>query len=103
MEIGLGRILSRNGDLPVYYPEDAEVYLRAGYLSDGTLFCAVFNLGLDPLEELPLVLDKQVRSIEKLNSDGVPVPCAYLQDGDTVTVAEQAATLSPVILLIRTE
>ena len=97
------RILQRQGNLPVYYPEDAEVYLRAGYLSDGTLFCAVFNLGLDPLEELPLVLDKQVRSIEKLNSDGVPVPCAYLQDGDTVTVAEQAATLSPVILLIRTE
>ena len=48
-------ILSKNDLLPLYYPEDAELYLRAGRLSDGRLFAAAFNLRVPKL--LPEMAD----------------------------------------------
>ena len=94
-------ILRRGGNLPVHYPEDAEVYLRAGYLKDGTLFCAVFNIGLDPLEDVPLSVDFRVSRVEMLNAEGEreEVPYSYDPDG-TLRVGVPAGILSPVILFL---
>ena len=94
-------ILRRGGNLPVHYPEDAEVYLRAGYLADGTLFCAVFNIGLDPLEDVPLSVDFRVSRVEMLNAEGERerVPYSYDADG-TLRVGVPAGILSPVILFL---
>ena len=96
-------ILSRNGDLPVYYPEDAEVYLRAGYLDNGEMLCAFFNLSLDPSDEIVLQSSSSVRSVEMLGADGTRVPCRFRQEADgKITVDEPALTLAPVILFIQT-
>lgn len=94
-------ILQRGGDLPVYYPEDAEVYLRAGTLRDNTLFVAFFNIGLDPLEEIVLKCETPVTRVEMLNEEGSRVPVEFVcAQGGTLHVGVEAGVLSPVILFL---
>ena len=97
-------ILSRRDLLPVYYPEDAEVYLRAGYLPNGEIFCAVFNLSLDELEDIPLTLTKAPTSVEMLDENGEHTPVSFTEDGsNTYRISKRAGVLEPVILIIKTE
>ncbi len=93
-------ILSRRGHLPVYYPEDAEIYLRAGTLPDGEIFCALFNLTLDELEDIPLVCQMPVTSVEELTPDGTRAPLAFAVEDGCVRIKRTAKVLDPVILLI---
>ncbi len=93
-------LLKATGNLPVYYPDDAEVYMRAGYFPDGKLFVAVFNIGLDPLDELPLVVEGDVKNIQLLSPDGRFQDVKYTVDGEKVTVDTSVNILTPVILVI---
>lgn len=93
-------LMKRTGQMPVYYPEDAEIYLRAAKCKDGSLFAAVFNIGLDPLDELPLVIEQPVSSVEYLAPDGTRKACAFHTDGDTLTVLLSVPTLEPIILFL---
>ena len=95
------RFLSDGGFLPVYYPDDAEVYLRAGTLPSGELMVAVFNLSLDELEEIPLVLEKSPESIEMLNEIGTREPLSFRADGERTVIEKRAGVLEPVILFIK--
>jgi len=89
------------GELPVYYPDDAEVYLRAADMEDGKRFCAVFNIGLDPIDALTLVSDKPVDRIEKLLPDGTFCEVAFTVSEDgTLTLDTPCYTLDPVILVL---
>ncbi len=89
------------GELPVYYPEDAEVYLRAADMEDGRLFCAVFNLGLDPIDRLTLAADHPVTAIERLQADGTFAPVAFTTDENGVmTLDLPCYTLDPVVLTL---
>ncbi|MBQ7051143.1 MAG: hypothetical protein IJN87_11015 [Firmicutes bacterium] len=98
------QLLSACGNLPVYYTEDAEVYMKAGTLSDGSLLTAVFNIGLDPLEEIPLVVDRQVRGVQRLTAEGRWEACEWQPMTDCknhgILVDTPAYTLEPVILRI---
>lgn len=96
----LAEILSASGNLPVYYPEDAEVYIRAGKLSSDETMVAFFNLGFDDLEDTPLVLDFEAKKIEKLNPDGTRSECEFAVTEGVTRVAESADMLTPVILFI---
>ena len=96
----LVKILSESGNLPVYYPEDAEVYLRAGYLPDGEMMVAFFNLGFDELEDIALVCDKSISHIEKLNPDGSRSVCAFTSENGTLRIAEKSEVLTPVVLFL---
>lgn len=74
------------GELPIYYPGDAEMYLRAADMPDGGRFCALFNLGLDPIENLPLICDRPVTAVEVLQENGTFYPISFrMQDGVLVT------------------
>lgn len=94
-------LLKRSGYLPVYYPEDAEVYLRAAEGADGSLFVALFNLGLDTLDEIPLIVSRPVSRVEYLAADGSHAVCAFRSNGNAITLALPAPTLEPVILFLR--
>jgi hypothetical protein len=94
-------ILSRRGHLPIYYPEDAEVYLRAGTLPTGEIFCAFFNLTLDELEDIPLVCEKPVTSVEYLTPDGTRAPLDFTVVDGVVRIQKAVRVLDPVILLIK--
>lgn len=93
-------ILSESGNLPLYYPEDAELYLRAGYLPDGRIMAAVFNLSHDVLEELPLVIDRPVMHVERLNEIGEAVECEFEYENGKLTIKRSVLTLDPLVLFI---
>lgn len=94
-------ILSRRGHLPIYYPEDAEVYLRAGTLPDGERFCAFFNLTLDELEDIPLVCDTPVSQVEYLTPDGNRAPLDFTVENGVVRIQRTVKVLDPVILFLK--
>lgn len=50
----LVELLNRLTPMPIWYPGDGEIFLKAGTLPDGGKLVVVANLGLDCLDELPL-------------------------------------------------
>ncbi|MBQ4630434.1 MAG: hypothetical protein IJB70_05595 [Clostridia bacterium] len=94
------KILSEKNHIPLYYPEDGEVYVRAGHLDNGEIMAAFFNIGLDQLEDTPFVCDKEVKKIEKLNPDGTRSECNFTVEDGIVRVDEVMNTLIPVVLFI---
>ena len=84
----------------MYYPEDGEVYLRAGMLENGEILAAFFNIGYDQLEDVPFVYTKEVSKIEKLNPDGTRSACRFTVEDGIVRVNEPMNTIMPVILFI---
>ena len=93
-------ILSRRDHLPVYYPGDVDVYIRAGYLNSGEIMCAVFNTSFDSIDEIALVCKQEVTKIEMLSSDGERIPCEFTVCGENITVNTEALPHTPVILFL---
>lgn len=95
------RLAKDTGELPLYYTEDAEIYLRAAETKDGDLFCALFNLGFDPLEEICLYVARDVKKIQKLMPDGTYEDVGFKKDGDNIIVDSICNTLEPVVLILK--
>lgn len=95
------RLLRETGNLPPYYPDDAEVYLRCADMEDGTRFCAFFNICLDPIEQITLVADRPVTMVEKLCEDGTRAACAFHMEDHVLVIEEPANILDPVILFLK--
>jgi hypothetical protein len=93
-------ILKDSGELPVYYPEDAEVYLRAGRLSDGSMMVALFNLSQDMLEDIPLVISERVSFVDVLDENGERQRCEFEFDGECVRIKRQALAMEPCVFII---
>ena len=94
-------ILGKNGLLPIYYPEDGEVYLRAGRLSDGTRMVAAFNLGFDVLEDMPLTATEPVTRVERLTPEGTREAVPFTVEGETVRIQCEMRTLMPEIFFLQ--
>lgn len=94
------RLLKETGNLPVYYPGDAEVYLKAAQIPDGETFVAFINIGLDILESVTLVPEKTVTRIEKLDSNGERVPVNFKMVNGILELDIPAYTLEPIILFL---
>ena len=97
------QMLSKRDLLPLYYPEDAEIYLRAGYLDNGEIMAAFFNLGFDQLEDVPFVCRDEVDSVELLTPGGERKACRFRVENGVVRVDTPMNTLLPVVLFIRTK
>jgi hypothetical protein len=93
-------ILSKNGLLPLYYPEDGEVYLRAGRLGNGERMVCAFNLGFDVLEDLPLVSEEPIAHIERLLPNGTREAVPFETEGKTVRIACPLYTLMPEVFFL---
>ena len=97
----LVRILRPTGCLPVFYPGDAEVYLRAGIMSDGALFCGFFNIGLDAIDGVELTVDRIPGKVLRLTPDGSWEDIPFTVAGDTLTLPVRADVLIPEVFLLR--
>ncbi len=97
----LARLLSQTGNLPVYYPGDAEIYIRAGYLPDKSLMATLFNLCFDPVEKPELVCEKDVREVLMLMPDGELKPCEFTKENGKIMPDITVETLMPVVLIIK--
>lgn len=93
-------ILSKGNHIPVYYPGDAEIYLRAGYLNNGEIMVSLFNIGLDVLDDITLVCQKDVKKVEKLNPDGSRSECSFVSENGEIRVLEKLGVLIPVVLFV---
>lgn len=94
-------MLSRTGELPVYYPNDEEVYLRAAGMEDGSLFAAVFNLGMDPIEEMELVVRREFSEVWRLLPDGSQESVPFRREADRVFLPIVCAPVDPLILRLK--
>lgn len=94
-------ILKRQNNLPVYYPEDGDLYMRAGYLDTGELMVYTANTSLDVIENLPLVFDKPVNSIERLTPDGQREKVEFTLDGMVARLDLDQGVYEPVILFVK--
>ena len=93
-------MLKMTGNLPVYYPGDLDVYMRAGYLKDGSMMCALFNISLDSEEKITLVCDKKVCRVQKLTPEGKRVDCKFCEKNGKILIEEELRTLLPVVLFL---
>ena len=96
-------ILKETGNLPIYYSGDAEVYMKTARTADGKRFCAIFNIGLDILDDLPLTTDEKVTKVQILQKDGSFADCNFEKTADGVVLNTPVYTLMPVILMLETE
>ncbi len=94
------RMLKQTGEMPVYYPNDEEIYFKCADMDDGRVFCAIFNIGLDPIEKLELVCDFEAKSFKMLTPDGTEREIAFERNKSTYTLDTPCNILSPVILFI---
>ena len=68
-------------------------------MEDGGLFCALFNIGLDPIDNVELIFEKPVTKIERLMPDGSRKSVDFqIKDGRYIT-NEPAYTLDPLVLI----
>lgn len=96
----LVRLLGETGNLDVYYPGDAEIYMRAGYTKDNGLMCALFNLSYDCLEDIPLCCDKEIKNVKYLDKDGKIKQCEFEKCGNGVVVKAELRPLDPAVFFI---
>jgi hypothetical protein len=94
------QILTDLDALPVYYPEDAEVLMKAAQMRDGRMLCAILNMTLDILPDFPLVIRKDVKSIKRLCPDGSYADVDFTRDGDLYTLDLTVGIFDPLILII---
>lgn len=97
------QILKDLNCLPIYYPEDAEVFMKAARTKDGKVFCAILNMSLDALEAFPLVSEKPIRSICRLASNGSYEAVDFHRTQERVELSLTVYPYDPVMLIIETE
>ena len=95
-------LLSEAGALPIYLASDNELCLRAGYLADGRMLAAIFNLGYDPEEGVCLYLEKEPSKITYLDENGEEIEVSFKKTGEKLYVLDATAEpLYPLVLLIQ--
>ena len=99
-KLQLLEMVSSAGELPVYYTGDEEVYMKAADMQDGRLLCAVFNIGLDPIDTLVLGCENTPLRIDILMPNGEEKQVPFKYENGICTVDTPCNILDPVILFI---
>lgn len=94
------KLLSETGNLPIWYDGDEEVYLRAANIDEGGLFVCLFNIGLDPIEEIRLATDKNVTRVQSITADGKYIDCPFTYSDGILTLNIPLHILNPVALIL---
>ncbi len=98
----MAELLCACGQLPVWYTGDTEIYLRAAdIVGSEEQLVAVFNISLDPLDEIDFGTDREITSVERLCPDGSRAPCTFWKTARGITVDAPAPILDPVILFLK--
>ena len=93
-------ILIENNEAPIYYEGDEEVYLKVADIDGGGQFVSFINQCADPVENVTLTIDKNASSVYKLNENGEKVAVEFTQNGNKLTLNENAYVLQPLMLFI---
>ena len=77
--------------------------MKAARTEDGKLFCAALDMSLDPIENLPFICDKAVKSVKSLSPEGSYKEIDFITQNGRTELELTAYPFDPVILLIETE
>ncbi|MBE6674332.1 MAG: hypothetical protein E7596_04405 [Ruminococcaceae bacterium] len=94
------RLLSQTGEMPLYYPNDEEVYLKVADMENGQVFCALFNIGLDPIDKVQLVCSFNAKRFEALLPNGETKEIPFACEKDKYILDISAKILDPVVIFI---
>ena len=95
------RLLDMVGQLPVYYPHDEEVYMKVADMPGGGYFCAMFNIGFDPIEDVQLMCKEPVSEVQMLMPDGSRKALEFQYENGKCTIGVSCVTLQPLVLFIK--
>lgn len=93
-------LLREIGGLPVYYAGDSEIYMKTAMTQSGERFCALFNLSLDVLDELPLSIKEKVKAVRQLQKDGSFAPVDYTAVEGGIVLHGPLYTLGTMMILL---
>ncbi|MBO5357140.1 MAG: hypothetical protein J6A95_05160 [Clostridia bacterium] len=93
-------MINMAGELPIYYPNDEEIYLKAADMENGDLFCAVFNIGLDGIDTLELICDFKATKFKKLMPNGEINEIDFELKNNRYILNTPCNILEPVVLFI---
>ncbi len=96
----LERILRDCSESAIFYPGDAEVYFRAAQLESDERFCAFFNIGLDLLDTVELISEREISEIKRIMPSGETVPVGFVREGESYTLELSCAPLDLLALII---
>ena len=95
------KLLEKTGNLPIYFPGDEEVYLRVAECESGEYLAAVFNIGLDPIEDLSLNCQFTPKDVSILTPKGEKEKIPFTFENGKLSLNIEAKTLDPVVLFIK--
>ena len=93
-------LMKKTGEMPVYYPGDEEVYFKLADMPNGQMLCALFNIGLDPIDEIELACDFDIKSFEILLPSGVTKEIPFKKSNGKYILEASAQILDPVIIFV---
>ena len=96
----LVKMMRGTGEMPVYYPEYEEVFLKVADIKDGGIFCAVFNISTDPIDNVKLFIEKTPQRIERLSPDGCLINIDFVREGEFYILNTPCNILDPAVLII---
>ena len=95
-------LLNRLAPMPVWYPEDAELFLKAGLLPDDTHIVVIANFGLDHQQEIPLCgawMDAY-NCVQRMQGDGSWAPLPLRRQAERFILETSLLPLEVAILRI---
>ena len=97
-KLQLADLIRKSGRLPVYFPGDEEVYFRCANMDNGDIFAAMFNIGLDKIENVELCIEKDISKISMLNPDGEWIDVEFKKQDNKYILSVDCEILIPLIL-----
>lgn len=94
------KMLSLTEELPLYFPGDEEMYLKAAEMEGNKLFAALTNISLDNIDETKLIINRNINKIEKLMPDGSLQEIKFTKNGNEYTLSTECYTLNPLVLIM---
>ena len=92
------KLLSRAGNLPLYYVGDEEVYFKYAKGADGCAYAFLINIGTDPIEKIVLESETPLGKIFSLSPDGKWEEISFSAENGRISLDLSAITLMPVAL-----
>lgn len=94
-------MLEQTDELLAYYPGDEEVYFRTADMPDGGLFCALFNIGYDPIRQTEIMCTRKVNKIQRLMHDGTFEDVSFTYSDGKYTLDTACHLCEPAIFIFK--
>ncbi len=82
----------------IWYPYDAEMYVKSLTQKDGSELVGLFNFGWDPLEQIELAFSEKPKSVDILQKNGKWQKVDFSTEGNLLKIKQKLEPMYPVVL-----